>query len=228
MIAIKYLHIPSEKATRFLVRSGLLRLLPMEGFPSLVVRTIKPVEFYDKTNGIVRRYEAGEYFVSFEECVRSRLFGLLWDPNDAIEAIRAKHPDEWTVFNLYFEYLGGYYPWDSGYIAMCAEMDAERQAERLADKEEKARWEPSRIDETVAEASESELERHVRDYMIWESERTDCAFDLVTTYCQLGGCTMESIEFETLREALAEAARREALGIMPDKGLCPECAADYW
>lgn len=228
MIAIKYLHMPSERAARFLVKSGLLRLLPMRGLPSLVVRTVGDVEFYDKANGKTRRYGAGEYFVSFEECVRSRLFGLLWDPNDAMEALRANHPGEWSVFERCFEYVGGYYLGDTEYLARCAEMDARHRAEWLTAKKEKARWEPDRIDETVAEATEEELERHVRNYMIWSSERSGGAFDLVTAYCQLGGCTMESIEFGTLREALAEAARREALGVMPEKSVCAECASEYW
>lgn len=228
MIAIKYLHMPSERAARFMVKSGLLRLLPMRGLPSLVVRTVSDVEFYDKSNGITRRYGAGEYFVSFEECVRSRLFGLLWNPNDAMEALREEHPGEWGVFDRWFEYVPGFYDWDAGYIARCAEEDARWRAKWLAAEDEKARWEPARIDKTVAEATDEELEWHVRDYMIWNSECSEGAFDLVTAYCQLGGCTMESIEFETLRDALAEAARREALGIMPEKGVCPECAAEYW
>ena len=38
---------------------------------------------------------------------------------------------------------------------------------------------------------------------------------------------MGSIEFETLRDALAEAARREVLGIMPEKGVCLDCAVEY-
>lgn len=219
---------PSERAVRFMLKSGLLRLLPMRGIPSLVVRTVEDVEFYDKANKKMRRYGAGEYFVSFEECVRSRLFGLLWDPNDAMEALREEHPDEWSVFDRWFEYIPGFYDWDAGYLAKCAEEDARWHAEWLAYEEEKARWSAERIDETVAEASEDELERHVENYMIWESERTDGAYDLVTSYCQLGGCTVESEEFETLRAALAEAARREALGIMPEMGLCPECAAEYW
>lgn len=228
MIAIKYLHMPSERAARFLVKSGLVRLLPMRGYPSLVVRTVRDVEFYDKANGVTRRYAAGEYFISFEECVRSRLFGLLWDPNDAIEAIRAEHPDEWTVFDLYFEYAAGYYPWDGGYIAMCAEMDAERQSAWLARKEEEARWAPDRIDRTVAEASEEELRRYVRNYEVWEPECTENGKAVVVTaQCQYGGCATEELEFDTYRDALAEAARREALGIMPEKDVCPECAAEY-
>lgn len=228
MFAIKYLHVPSERAARFLVRSGLAEHLPMRGFPSLVVRTIRNVEFYDRLNGKMRRYAPGEYFISFEECSRSRLFGLLWDPNDAEKALRARHPDEYTVLDLYFEYVPGFYDWDGRYIERCAEEDAKRHAEWLAYEEEKARWSAERIDETVAKASEDELERHVENYMIWESERTDGAYDLVTSYCQLGGCTVKSEVFETLRAALAEAARREALGIMPEMGLCPECAAEYW
>lgn len=228
MIAIKYLHMPSEKVARFLVRSGLARLLPMRGYPSLVVRTVQDVEFYDKANGVMRRYAAGEYFVSFEECVSSRLFGLLWDPNDAIEAIRAEHPDEWTVFDLYFEYVAGFYAWDAGYIAMCAEMDAERQSAWLACKEEEARWAPDRIDRTVAEASEDELRRHVSNYEVWEPECTESRKAVVVTaQCQYGGCATEELGFDTYRDALAEAARREALGIMPAKDVCPECAAEY-
>lgn len=229
MLAIKYLHMPSEKAARFLVKSKLIRLLPIRGYPSLVVRTIRDVEFYDKGNGVTRRYPAGEYFVSFEECLRSRLFGLLWDPNDAVDAIAARHPGEWEPYGLYFEYLSGYYPGDADYLAYGAELDAQHRAAWLAREEEKARWEPDRIDQTVAEMSAEELRQHVRKFEVvgpYESDEGEA--EIITVQCQLGGCTMESIEFDNYHDALAEAAKREHRGEGPEWGVCPECAAEYW
>lgn len=101
-------------------------------------------------------------------------------------------------------------------------------SEKAARKEEEARWAPDRIDRTVAEASEQELRRRVKHYEVWEPECTENGKAVViTAQCQYGGCATEELEFDTYRDALAEAARREALGIMPEKDVCPECAAEY-
>lgn len=229
MIAIKYLHVPSERVARFLTKTNLVRLLPVRGRPSLVVRTIRDVEFYDKGNGALRRYPAGEHFISFENCLRSRLFGLLWDPNDAVDALAAKHPGEWHPFGLYFEYLSGYLPGDADYLAFMAENDAEHHAAWLARKEEAARWEPDRIDRTVAEMSAEELRRHVREFeVVAPYESSEGKAEIITVQCQLGGCAMESVEFDSYHDALAEAAKREHRGEGPAWGVCPECAAEYW